>query len=86
VFIIISDFECVLIYDLLSFEGGSQFKITLNDTILINRIDAETGNRIRIEKVSLVECLICGLTIVDFSCQSECWSVACIHPATKTIQ
>ena len=41
---------------LLSFEGGSQFKITLNDTILINRIDAETGDRIRIEKVSLVDC------------------------------
>jgi len=34
--------------------GGSQFKITLNDTILINRIDAETGDRIRIEKVLLV--------------------------------
>ena len=41
-----------ILYDLLSFEGGSQFKITLNDTILINRIDAETGDRIRIEKVS----------------------------------
>ncbi|XP_020606233.1 39S ribosomal protein L21, mitochondrial-like, partial [Orbicella faveolata] len=44
----------MLKYDLLSFEGGSQFKITLNDTILINRIDAETGDRIRIEKVLLV--------------------------------
>ncbi|RMX58941.1 hypothetical protein pdam_00014612 [Pocillopora damicornis] len=26
--------------------GGSQFKITVNDTIIINRIDAETGDRI----------------------------------------
>ncbi|KAL9984978.1 hypothetical protein ACROYT_G007326 [Oculina patagonica] len=34
--------------------GGSQFKITVNDTILINRIDADTGDRIRIEKVLLV--------------------------------
>lgn len=34
--------------------GGSQFKITVNDTIIINRIDAETGDRIRIEKVLLV--------------------------------
>ena len=33
------------------FIGGSQFKITVNDTIIINRIDAETGDRIRIEKV-----------------------------------
>lgn len=34
--------------------GGSQFKITVNDTIIINRIDAETGDRIRIEKASLI--------------------------------
>ncbi|PFX31564.1 39S ribosomal protein L21, mitochondrial-like [Stylophora pistillata] len=34
--------------------GGSQFKITVNDTIIINRIDAETGDRIHIEKVLLV--------------------------------
>lgn len=33
--------------------GGRQFKITVNDTIIINRIDADTGNRIRIEKASL---------------------------------
>ena len=33
--------------------GGRQFKITINDTIVINRIDADTGDRIRIEKVSL---------------------------------
>ena len=34
--------------------GGSQFKITVNDTIIINRIDAETGDRIRIEKASML--------------------------------
>ncbi|XP_032234947.2 39S ribosomal protein L21, mitochondrial [Nematostella vectensis] len=34
--------------------GGRQFKITVNDTITINRIDAEMGNKIRLEKVLLV--------------------------------
>ncbi|CAH3028346.1 unnamed protein product, partial [Porites evermanni] len=34
--------------------GGRQFKITINDTIVINRIDADTGERIRIEKVLMV--------------------------------
>lgn len=33
--------------------GGRQFKITVNDTIIINRIDADTGDRIRLEKVCL---------------------------------
>lgn len=32
--------------------GGRQFKVTINDTIVINRIDADTGERIRIEKAS----------------------------------
>ena len=40
--------------------GGSQFKITVNDTIIINRIDAETGDRIRIEKASLIWCYVGG--------------------------
>ena len=44
----------VIVLKLLScFVGGSQFKITVNDTIIINRIDVETGDRIRIEKASL---------------------------------
>lgn len=34
--------------------GGRQFKITINDTIVINRIDADTGDRIRIEKVLMI--------------------------------
>ncbi|CAH3033396.1 unnamed protein product [Porites lobata] len=34
--------------------GGRQFKITINDTIVINRIDADTGERIHIEKVLMV--------------------------------
>ncbi len=48
-------FEKLLVHDLFSCSvGGSQFKITVNDTILINRIDADTGDRIRIEKASLI--------------------------------
>jgi len=34
--------------------GGRQFKVTINDTIVINRIDADTGERIRIEKVLMI--------------------------------
>ncbi|XP_068710636.1 large ribosomal subunit protein bL21m-like [Montipora foliosa] len=34
--------------------GGRQFKITVNDTIVIHRIDADTGDRIRIEKVLMI--------------------------------
>lgn len=55
-----------VVHNLLSCSlGGSQFKITVNDTILINRIDAETGDRIRIEKVSLIKCIL-WLTVVVY--------------------
>ena len=51
-------YTIVVVLKLLScFIGGSQFKITVNDTIIINRIEAETGDRIRIEKASLFQLL-----------------------------
>ena len=38
--------ECYLI-------GGTQFKVTLNDVIMVNKLDAELGSQMRLEKVKI---------------------------------
>ena len=39
-------------------KGGSQFKITLNDTITVNKLPVKVGSRIKLEKVG--SCIVCG--------------------------
>ena len=34
------------------FAGGRQFKVTPNDLIMVNRIEADVGEQIYLEKVS----------------------------------